>query len=221
MKKAFCILVSAFCTMWGVSQDMSVHRHRQSTVARLLRLGKELMEIKGIEVKNRDLAEVKCWRLPEEVAVNGRPCHVRSEALPIVRGHEYFATNQPMRFLLCERLRSNERHAVGTLYLARSVELAYRMALGEEARQVCFDMPHFAKSFRVEFRGEVMVVSGLMRHRARNPQFTDQVTAVYRNLVCTVDTAKDGAEIALALVKACCPGCDAGPESGPGRGEAP
>lgn len=219
MKIVLCSLVSAFWCVCGVAHDILSPRH--ASIARRLQLGKELMLIKGVEIKNFDLASLKQWHLPEEIVVKGRLFHLRTEFLPGVNVPDFFTTNQVMCIQLRERSQSNERYAIGNLYLARSVEIAYRMGLGEEARKTCIDMPHYARSFRVEFRGEVMIASGFMRHRARNPQFTDQVTAVYRNLVCTVDAVKDGAEIALALIKTCCLGCDAGPEPGAGKRRTP
>lgn len=199
----------------------SVEENDEQFARRLLHLGGEVMKLKEVPTPPCDMARIGSWILPEAVVVNGSSYCLKATAAPVLRCREPFATNQVMCIQLRERSQSNERYAIGNLYLARSVELAYRMGLGEEARKTCIDMPHYARSFRVEFRGEVMIASGFMRHRARNPQFTDQVTAVYRNLVCTVDAVKDSAEIALALIKTCCLGCDAGPEPGAGKRRTP
>ena len=199
----------------------SVEENDEQFARRLLHLGGEVMKLKEVPTPPCDTARIGSWILPEAVVVNGSSYCLKATAAPVLRCRELFAANQPWEINLFGDVSLQVRTAASRLYLLRSVKDAYQVALGEAVAGKNLSLGTVVKGVHIEFRGDVMLVTGLMRHRTRNPQFTDQVTAVYRNLVCTVDAVKDGAEIALALIKTCCLGCDAGPEPGAGKRRTP
>lgn len=188
--------------------EISVEEENEAhSIHQLLRIGDEVMRLKNI-IPPSPTRSVKLRKIPEVVKLTDSIVHMKTEIVPILRGRELFTKDPPLALSLFAD-DSNKKIAIGYLFLVQSPMNAYQVALGESVKSATLSLAQVARMVDVSFDGEVMIVTRMTQHRARKTGFTSQTTAVYRNLICMIDTTTNGTEIALAVIKACCPEYDA------------
>ena len=194
----------------GHSKISVEEENEAQTIHQLLCIGDEVMRLKNI-IPPSPTRSVKLRKIPEVVRLTDSIVHMKTEIVPILRGRELFTKDRPLALSFFAD-NPNKKIAIGYLFLVQSAMYAYQVALGESVKSANLSLAQVVKMVNVSFDGEVMIVSGMTQHRARKTElteFTTQTTAVYRNLICMIDTTTNGTEIALAVIKACCPEYDA------------
>lgn len=214
----FCLTAATRWIAFAEQEGTQGHQKIQQEYAGWTRIvqdkGEGLLRETGVSAGD-DLPRCREFKFPPRLSVGERTYQTTNETCRLRFGDDLLLAS-PMEFRLLDKTNGVPfLVAEGKILVFKDSRNARVVPIGSCALDSSAPVSLLARGLSVETFGEAIYWETRWRRFG-----SWRRGAVCRNVVVAIESGDGAKEIALALVKACCPGCDMGPVAGAGKGWA-